>query len=168
MSDHKASPTPQPRGFEAPHALLSRRVAAEGMVLLENSGVLPLSPCRVALFGNGARRTIKGGTGSGDVNERSRVTVEDGLRNAGFVVTGEAWRDRYDSVFRQRLETCREAYSHEIYLDYVPTLIEYIGENFRLPTDVPVTESDLDDSSVAIYVLARRSGEGRDLSLIHI
>ena len=162
MSDHKAAPTPQPRGFEAPHALLSRRVAAEGMVLLENSGVLPLSPCRVALFGNGARRTIKGGTGSGDVNERSRVTVEDGLRNAGFVVTGEAWRDRYDSVFRQRLETCREAYSHEIYLDYVPTLIEYIGENFRLPTDVPVTESDLDDSSVAIYVLARRSGEGRD------
>lgn len=88
MSDHKASPTPQPRDFEAPHALLSRRVAAEGMVLLENSGVLPLSPCRVALFGNGARRTIKGGTGSGDVNERSRVTVEDGLRNAGFVVTG--------------------------------------------------------------------------------
>jgi hypothetical protein len=36
------------------------------MVLLENNGVLPLaSPCPVALFGSGARRTVKGGTGSG-------------------------------------------------------------------------------------------------------
>ena len=36
----------------------------------------------VALFGNGARNTIKGGTGSGDVNTRSNMNIEDGLKEA--------------------------------------------------------------------------------------
>ena len=51
---------------------LARKAAAEGMVLLKNEGnLLPLKPgTKVALYGVGASRTVKGGTGSGDVNER--------------------------------------------------------------------------------------------------
>ena len=48
------------------HIDLSRKVAAEGMVLLENNGLLPLKEkTSVALFGIGTLNYIKGGGGSG-------------------------------------------------------------------------------------------------------
>ena len=77
----------------------ARKVASQGMVLLENKGVLPIdkSVKTIALFGNGARRTIKGGTGSGDVNSRFVVNVEQGLEDAGFSLTTKAWMDTYDT-----------------------------------------------------------------------
>ena len=63
---------------------VSRRAAREGMVLLENDGTLPLKRgAKLALFGIGARHTIKGGTGSGDVNSRDTLSVDAGLRAAG-------------------------------------------------------------------------------------
>ena len=49
-------------------AEISRHAASEGMVLLKNrSAALPLAPGQaIALFGNSAARTVRGGTGSGD------------------------------------------------------------------------------------------------------
>ena len=58
---------------------VSYRAALEGIVLLENDGTLPLSPGKIALYGAGADMTIKGGTGSGEVNERRVVSVKEGL-----------------------------------------------------------------------------------------
>ena len=76
-----------------------RKLAPQCMVLLENDGILPLkNKGKVALFGAGARRTIKGGTGSGDVNERSVVSVEQGFINAGFEVTSKVWIDEYNEI----------------------------------------------------------------------
>ena len=73
---------------EREHRDLLRRLAPECMVLLKSDGTFPLeAPCKVALYGSGARETIKGGTGSGDVNVRHYTTVEEGLENAGFTVT---------------------------------------------------------------------------------
>ena len=69
---------------ELDHMALSRRLAGECVVLCENDGTLPLKETgTIALFGSGARRTVKGGTGSGDVNSRTVVTIEDGLEAAG-------------------------------------------------------------------------------------
>lgn len=50
------------------HIALSRRVAGEGMVLLENNGLLPLKEgTTVSLFGIGSLDYVKGGGGSGQV-----------------------------------------------------------------------------------------------------
>lgn len=78
---------------ERKNIAISTRIAQEGIVLLENKGVLPLHKDvkTIALFGSGARRTVKGGTGSGDVNTRGYVTVEQGLKNAGFQIVTDAW-----------------------------------------------------------------------------
>ena len=69
------------------------------MVLLENDGTLPLkgiSGRKLALYGNGARHTIKGGTGSGDVNTRETIHIEQGLEEAGAEIVTKDWLDAYD------------------------------------------------------------------------
>ena len=93
-NNRMATSDPLPSTREKANRETSTRIAEEGIVLLENKGVLPFdSGVRtIALYGSGARHTIKGGTGSGDVNVRDYVTVEQGLLNSGYsVVTGEVW-----------------------------------------------------------------------------
>ena len=60
---------------------VSLRAALEGIVLLENNGALPLKKMKVALYGAGASTTIKGGTGSGEVNERHVISILEGGLN---------------------------------------------------------------------------------------
>ena len=64
------------------HIELSRKAAAEGMVLLKNEGkVLPLAAGkRVAVFGKACTDYVKGGGGSGDVTVAYMHNLIDGLR----------------------------------------------------------------------------------------
>src|SRR4051794_32731871 len=83
-----ATTDPDPTPREATNAALSREAATEGMVLLENQHALPIaSTGTVAVYGVGAYDTVKGGTGSGDVNSRATVSVRQGLEQAGYAVT---------------------------------------------------------------------------------
>ena len=84
---------------ERNHNRIMRKLGAECCVLLKKDGNFPLTASSdIALYGSGARNTIKGGTGSGEVNSRFYVTVEKGLERAGFrVITGE-WLDSYDEI----------------------------------------------------------------------
>ncbi|MBQ6596848.1 MAG: hypothetical protein IJH79_04770, partial [Lentisphaeria bacterium] len=87
------------QSFETEHLAALRALAPECMELLKKNGDFPLTaPCKIALYGSGARETIKGGTGSGDVNVRHYVTVEEGLEKAGFTVTTKAWMDGYKAA----------------------------------------------------------------------
>ena len=52
----------------------------------------------------------KGGTGSGDVNERERVSVFQGMKNAGFQVTTEAWIESYDQIYEKCTSGVEEKY----------------------------------------------------------
>ena len=106
--------------YETEHSAAMRRLGPECTVLLKRSGSFPLEkPCRIALYGSGARRTVKGGTGSGEVNSRYSVSVEEGLEEAGFVISTKYWMDAYDRVhdeahkaFIQSLK--RQAKEHHI------------------------------------------------------
>ena len=82
---------------ETAHRQLAREAAAEGFVLLKNENqILPLAKgIKLGLYGAGAVMTIKGGTGSGDVNERDCVNISQGLENAGYELTSKAWLEAY-------------------------------------------------------------------------
>lgn len=45
------------------------------------------------------RKTVKGGTGSGEVNSRFFETVEDGFQKAGFEIVSRDWLDAYDEIY---------------------------------------------------------------------
>lgn len=149
--------------WEKAHSEDVRRLAGECVVVLKNDGTLPvLEPSKIALFGNGARHTIKGGTGSGDVNSRFVVNVEQGLKEAGFEITTESWLDKFDLSIEEHLK---------VYMDKVNAL----SKSKNLPPAVimfdlvpgvapipAVTEADSEGADTAIYVLGRDSGEGGD------
>ena len=88
--------------YENKHLNMLRSHLSECTVLLKYDGKFPVSaPCKVALYGSGSRGTVKGGTGSGEVNSRFFVNVEDGLKERGFTITTSGrggWLDRYDAI----------------------------------------------------------------------
>ncbi|CAN5361396.1 hypothetical protein BH09ACT1_BH09ACT1_02700 [soil metagenome] len=92
LAANAATTDPNPNQLEIDNGHLSRDAAAQGMVLLENSnGALPLPKSgNIALFGAGSFETVKGGTGSGGVNNRYLITVQEGLLNAGYSLTQSA------------------------------------------------------------------------------
>ena len=146
--------------YEREHNEILRRLGAECAVLLKTDGAFPLNaPCELALYGSGARRTIKGGTGSGEVNSRFFVTAEDGLKAAGFRVTTGSWMDRYEKIHaRSKKRFIRELKRAALkrgtlaILDSMGAVMP--GPEYSLPLDAP--------GAAAVYVLSRISGEGSD------
>ncbi len=151
------------QAFEKEHMTAVRKVAPECMVLLKNDGTLPLSkPGKVALYGSGARKTIKGGTGSGDVNVRHFVNVEEGLENAGFEITTKEWLDSYDQVVADaKKEFYRGVRKNAEAAGITGTqlMMAAMGKTCPEPEyTIPLNG----EGDTAIYVLARNSGEGAD------
>ena len=96
----------QEEAYEREHSAFVRSRGAECTVLLRSDGTFPVEePCRIALYGSGARNTVKGGTGSGEVNSRYSVSVEEGLEKAGFTVT-----DTMDVLFVPDEDVLAEAF----------------------------------------------------------
>lgn len=159
--------TPEESQRERDHKVLARRVAAEGIVLLKNDGVLPLTTKTVALYGPGSRMTVKGGSGSGDVRERHSVTIEEGLKNAGFTFPSALWMDRFKEKYDADVSAWRNGVEEQI-KKYNPIqtmqMFLFIGEHpMPYPACTPIQEDELtDETDTAIYVLSRQAGEGKD------
>ena len=137
-------------------------------MLLQNDGILPLATgTRVALFGGGATQTVKGGTGSGDVNEREIVSIHAGLKEAGFVITSESWLSDYDSEFEQaradwKQRILEKAAEHP---ERAHGLLDaYFTTPFTRPDGRTPNRKELEEAGTdtAIYVLSRNAGEGAD------
>lgn len=148
---------------EQSHRAVARKAAAEGIVLLENKGhLLPLKQGeKIALYGIGASKTIKGGTGSGDVNERERVSIYQGMKQAGFQITTQDWLADYD----KRYDAARIAWRDDILAktadakDASGFFHIYSTTPFIMPAGGPIQKTD---AEIAFYILSRVAGEGAD------
>jgi len=148
---------------EIKHRDLAREICAEGIVLLENNGVLPLTAKKAALYGAGARHTVFGGTGSGENNPRYNVNIEEGLKNANIEITSEAWLDEYDILYERELSLYKKNLKKAMRKVPLMQHMDYAADNpFYLPSGRTVTKDDSTGADVAVYVLARQAGEGAD------
>ena len=150
--------------YEIDHLAAVRALAPECMVLLRSDGAFPLAePGEIALFGSGARRTIKGGTGSGDVNSRHVTTIEEGLEAAGFTIVSRPWLEAYDRVRDQAHEDFIAGIRAEAAKRGVPAIMIGMGSVMPEPEySIPLDVDAGTDPETAVYVLARTSGEGSD------
>lgn len=147
---------------EITHALLARKAAAEGMVLLKNEGILPLKrSISIALFGGGAVQTVKGGIGSGDVNSRESISVYKGLKAENVIITSENWITDYENRFK----AARIAWRKKILeaAKHVENPFDAYAETpFSFPEGRKIMDEDLKGALAAIYVISRIAGEGKD------
>ena len=139
------------------HAAVTRQSAVEGMVLLENNGVLPLASeiSRVALFGTTSYDFIAGGTGSGNVNRAYTVSLLEGLRNAGYAIDAELEKT-YTKYIKEETERLNPK-SDDPMAMFMPKIRagEFVPSARLL--DKMVRAND-----VAIITLGRNSGEFLD------
>lgn len=145
-----------------------RELATQGMVLLHNDGTLPLRDTdRIALYGSGARNTIKGGTGSGDVNSRLVVNVEEGLCESGVTVTTTNWLDRYERVVMDQKNSYFQDVKNRFEIEGSNVFWHILNHPFQAPATIPITQDDLENgkAETAVFVIARNSGEGKDRGL---
>lgn len=135
----------------AAHAKITREVACEGMVLLKNDkSALPLpASAKVALFGNSCYDILVGGSGSGNVNRKYKVSLLEGMEKAGFTADKAV------------------AKSYNDYLDAEKAKVP--AENFwTVPVfdELPLTEAQVDaamqEAQYAIITICRMAGEGGD------
>ena len=163
MRPIRAPKDPAVTAREREHAALVRRLAGQCAVLLENDGTLPLAgPGKIALFGGGARQTVRGGTGSGEVNVRQAVNIAQGLENAGFEVVTGPWLDRQDAHYAQAKADYAAwvpAYAKEKNMSEFSVVFSY---PFRIPAPAAVAPEDMRRADAAVYVISRTSGEGAD------
>lgn len=128
----------------------TRSIAREGIVLLENDGVLPLENIqKINVFGWASMNPIYGGSGAGALNDLyPKTSLIQGLENAGFLVNSEL------SDFYTRFSGARAA---------------AYGSDWNLPEPPADQYSQelLDNakafSDTALVVISRWGGEGNDL-----
>lgn len=146
--------------YEKEHLERLRKANAECTLFLKSNGDFPIEQtCEIALYGNGARHTVKGGTGSGEVNSRTFTSALRGLKESGFKVTTLDWLDEYDMVRKKAQEAFIDNMKKRAKDNHKLASIEAMGAVMPEPDYEIAIERTCD---IAIYVLGRISGEGND------
>ncbi len=148
------------------HAAVTRQSAAEGMVLMKNNKALPFNKDikNVALYGCTSYNFIAGGTGSGNVNHAYVVSLVDGLKNGGYVIS-----DELKSTYENYIADCKK--KEEAALEEMAkkdpknaSLVKFLPGT--LPTEKLFTVDELTKqaktSDVAVITIGRISGEFLD------
>lgn len=142
------------------HAQITRKSAAESMVLLKNDqDALPFAPTvqHVAAFGITSYDFIAGGTGSGDVNKAYTVSLLEGLANAGLSVDSKL--TAFYAKYRKKADAAMPAPQGPLAM-FMPKRRpdEYVPTGKLLARAVK-------NNDVAVITLGRTSGEFSDREL---
>ena len=151
-------------GREIKHREIARYAATQGFVLLKNDGLLPIkNETKLFLAGSGAVHAIKGGTGSGDVNEREVVDILTGLKNAGVTVINEedilASIADYEEALSEYVDKILKNMSNISSQDFFELFLREKKRDFKR---ISITKDKVESSDAAVYVISRVAGEGRD------
>lgn len=146
--------------YEREHIERLRKGLAGCTVLLKKNGAFPLNgPCRIEAAGSGVSYTVKGGTGSGEVNSRYFVNIEEGLEKAGFKISNKGW----STLYRYFEEEAHRAFMKELRARAKQEKINIIAASMGAVQKAPEYTIPLRyDAEAAIYVVSRISGEGND------
>ncbi len=160
----KASYSSEVTDRERENLQVAYQAACEAMVLLKNDGTLPLKTKKVALYGPGASMTIKGGTGSGEVNERHSVTILEGMEDRGFEIVNKDWIYDFEAQYAKALAEYKEEKKKRVNILKLGSLMNMLKDDFRSPVGRTVTEEEVQAGGTdsCIYVLSRQAGEGGD------
>ncbi len=144
---------------EKRNLVVAYEAACESIVLLENDGALPIVNKQVAMYGAGVTHTIKGGTGSGEVNERHSVTIYEGMKNAGFHITTEKWLEDFQKDYEAGAVAFQKSRWKVLLKNPMGIMADFLGIDGRLITEEDIRKSNTD---TCIYVVSRQAGEGVD------
>ena len=156
----KASLSGEVTQREKDNLQVAYQAACEAMVLLKNDGSLPFKSKKVALYGPGASMTIKGGTGSGEVNERHSVTILEGMLDRGFEITTLDWIRDFEEQYAAE-QAAYKAAKRKINILKPNTIMAMMQDDFQAPPGRPIDREDVLTDS-CIYVVSRQAGEGGD------
>lgn len=150
--------------YEKDHLKYILKNAAECTVLLKSNGQFPIEKAgKLAAYGSGVRYTVKGGTGSGEVNSRFTYNIEQGLEKAGFEITTKNWLDSYDEVRRSAKKDFIKKLKTEAKENHQNIFMYSMGKNMSEPDyELPLAGG----GDTAVYVVSRNSGEGSDRQVI--
>ena len=143
--------------YEIEHINTLDKYLAECTVLLRRNGDFPIGKKnkKIYLYGNGVRKTIKGGTGSGDVNSRSFDTIEQAFTKAGYEILTKDYLDEYDKIY----EKAQTEFNDNLRKNSSGNFFAMMGAIMPEPDyDIPYEK----EGDVAVFVLSRVSGEGSD------
>ncbi len=152
--------------WEDDHRRLARQAAEEGIVLLKNENhFLPLEAgSRIALYGAGAAYTVKGGIGSGDVNERECISIWQGMKHAGFDISNDDWLNNYVQSYRKAREEWKNHILKRTAENKNPKenfFTIYTNTPFEMPCGAMIEKADA-DVKTAFFIISRIAGEGAD------
>ena len=132
----------------------ARKAIAEGCVLLENNGVLPLKKdSRVSVFGRIQTNYYKSGTGSGGKVNVSKVwNIVEGLEESGFVKVNQELKKVYEewekeNPYDEGLGWGKERWSQD-----------------EMPLTKELVEQASTASDIALVIIGRTAGEDKDNS----
>lgn len=132
-------------------AEVAEDIMGEGIVLLENEGLLPLNDTKnLNLFGWESINPAYGGAGSGGINDLYEiVSLTKGLENAGFTLNQDLV-DFYSSYGADNPEMSIQKQSWTLPEPPVSTYSEELIQDAK------------DFSDVAVVVISRKAGEGHN------
>ncbi len=141
------------------HAAITRQSGTEGMVLLKNNGVLPMTAAgndTIALFGVNSYDFLSGGVGSGCVNVEKVTDMVTALAEQGFTTT-----PLLTDIYQKYVSYARV----KLAIDKNP-LMWFLDQGQPKLDEIEISERcirhEAKQARAAIITIARQAGEGID------